>query len=117
VNFNVPNLFFLPGSKGVHIARTNIAGCTTECGVTLEAGQNFIREPMLKERFCTRCYDSITHLGTVGGSRKPPGTGESDRERQAAIILATALACGGYDKQHAHWLTDAVEWLNARTGT
>lgn len=39
------------------------------------------------------------------------------REREVAVILATALACGGYQSQHGHWIKDAAAWLNARTGT
>lgn len=37
-----------------------------------------------------------------------------DRERQAAIILATALAVGGYSQMHADWLHEATVWLNDR---
>lgn len=36
-----------------------------------------------------------------------------DREHQAAVILATALAGGGSPEQ-AHWMHDAAVWLNAR---
>jgi hypothetical protein len=36
-----------------------------------------------------------------------------ERERQAAIVLATALAGGGSPEQ-AHWMHDAAVWLNDR---
>lgn len=36
-----------------------------------------------------------------------------ERARQAAIILATALAGGGLPEQ-AHWMHDAAVWLNDR---
>lgn len=71
--FNVPNLFFIslhdkdrhPSKRGIHIARTNIAGCTTECGIRLEAGQVFSRrEP--QGICCRQCEEAIHHLAYPG---------------------------------------------------
>lgn len=51
--FRVPNLYFV----GSHIAVTNIAGCTTECGKKLVAGQDFTRDP--PQYVCRVCEELV----------------------------------------------------------
>lgn len=67
--FNVPGLFFIdmddsrrrPGKRGTHISRTNIAGCTTECGIPLMKDTEFTtREP--RGLCCRQCEDAIVNI-------------------------------------------------------
>lgn len=59
--YRVPNLFFI----GSHIAVTNIAGCTTECGVKLVAGQEATREA---PRYVCRVCEELVNTRR-GGAR------------------------------------------------
>lgn len=67
IKFNVPNLFYFPMSdvhywpEIVHVGRTMIAGCTTECGRVLRAGQPWTRaQPTFN--LCERCVYALQHL-------------------------------------------------------
>lgn len=46
-----------------HIARTNIAGCQTECGLTLQKGMSLFESPPPGGGVCQRCSESTTFTG------------------------------------------------------
>lgn len=51
--FRVPNLYYV----GSHIAVTNIADCTTECGRKLVAGQDLSRKQ--PRDLCRACETAV----------------------------------------------------------
>jgi hypothetical protein len=68
VKFNVPNLFYFPMGKVTHIGRTQIAGCTTECGVVLRVGDGYTRLPVWAN-LCEHCVREIESLNYQPGLR------------------------------------------------
>jgi hypothetical protein len=64
-HFNVPNLFYLLAADDLyHISRTNIAGCTTECGIPLQTGAALTRRrPEIG--LCRTCVYEIENMTPV----------------------------------------------------
>lgn len=70
-----------------HISRTNIAGCQTECGITLEVGQALtVSTPA---EVCQRCEQSSAFTGV--GPMSLPHYLEAENEALRAIIDGAAL--------------------------
>lgn len=59
------------GLRRVHVARTTVAGCQTECGITLKAGWDWTDGPKTHPciEVCEVCYELITHLNQVRCSK------------------------------------------------
>jgi hypothetical protein len=65
--YNVPKLWFIHHGLLWHIARTNIADCTTECGVRLELGNALTRRVPPLHRICRTCDKDIRTLPYARG--------------------------------------------------
>lgn len=70
--FRVPNLHFVfikrPHAPArTHIARSMVAGCTTECGIPLKVGMPWRSKESQEDILCKGCQDSINALR--GGAR------------------------------------------------
>ena len=61
--FNVPGLYYFQfdGGRIIHIGRTNITGCLTECGIPLIKGQIWRRQQPEKG-LCEACAKAIREL-------------------------------------------------------
>jgi hypothetical protein len=65
--FNVPGLFYFPTARGVvHIGRTIIAGCQTECGLPLTVGQDWVRTQP-ERGLCDNCIVRLRELAHPRG--------------------------------------------------
>lgn len=68
-----------------HISRTNLAGCTTECGITMEIGQALtVSTPAL---VCQRCEEQYKPAA-MGGPMSLPHYLEAENKRLRDALAA-----------------------------
>jgi hypothetical protein len=67
--FNVSNLYFVtePGNSRVHITRTNLVDCWTECGVPMRRG--WAIQTWEPPDLCAKCVAEIEALPYPRGDR------------------------------------------------
>lgn len=69
----IPPADLPPKVRPIHIARTIVAGCQTECGVTLKAGWNWMDGAdcvgIPRPAVCEECWELINHLTNVWNNR------------------------------------------------
>jgi hypothetical protein len=77
-----------------HISRTNLAGCTTECGITMEIGQALtVSTPAL---VCQRCEEQYKPAA-MGGPMSLPHYLEKQNEALKGLIEETATSLELHD--------------------
>lgn len=68
MNVNVPNIYYVTVPRlGLHMARSMIAGCKTECGIDLMPGWQWRRTALYE--VCTECervYSKLQGVGRLG---------------------------------------------------